>query len=85
MISLVETSIQDTQHHCLLQFLHPRKLHHLLVQCFDIAKVKEEQSRSVQIHEVFERSSQDKSSFNSENMFELIHMFRGGLLGIKYS
>ena len=26
-----------------------------------------------------------KSSFNSENMFELIHMFRGGLLGIKYS
>ena len=23
--------------------------------------------------------------FNSENMFELIHMFRGGLLGIKYS
>ena len=26
-----------------------------------------------------------KSSFNSENMFEMIHMFRGGLLGIKYS
>ena len=25
------------------------------------------------------------SSFNSENMLKWIHMFRGGLLGIKYS